>query len=344
MSVAPSQAPALNGERVDVEAAMPTTAVTNDQRTQNWGNSAEAPVVVDIVFESSHAGDVGSAVRASTARERPASERRPHEIRSRPSWCLSVGICFPMVQIFFMLVLLSILYKRTSFGFVFLLVLVFSGWSTCICLGRNWSQQAQPRASLDIPQSSALEQSNVLTKEAREALLTYFFVFAHPTTASVGSETAAEGKTDLPRPQQQQQQGKGMPNSSVDALDGSEGSKRWRRVGDGSGKEARRACEEGGGPDSEGWSTEASCIVCFGDYTDGERLCQLPCQHVFHAECINEWLDRARLPCCPLCKANLLEAGIPTERGVSTGVAGGGTATRAGRGGRQSTADVGARL
>ncbi|CAN0466996.1 unnamed protein product, partial [Discosporangium mesarthrocarpum] len=33
----------------------------------------------------------------------------------------------------------------------------------------------------------------------------------------------------------------------------------------------------------EEWSTEESCIVCFGDYLRGEELCRLPCQHVYHA-------------------------------------------------------------
>ncbi|CAN0374436.1 unnamed protein product [Pylaiella littoralis] len=194
---------------------------------------------------------------------------------------------------------------------------------------------------------SAPEGSNALTKEARDALLTYFFFFAHPTTASAGTDTAAEGKADLPRPQEQQEgQGKGPPDSSVDVLDGSsKGHKRrWWRVG----QEATcaRACGDGGdgGGGGGGSGSESSCIVCFGDYADGERLCELPCRHVFHAECINEWLDQAQLPCCPLCKANLLEARVPRKRNGPDVVAGDGTATaaRAGEGsGRPRTAGVG---
>ncbi|CAN0389273.1 unnamed protein product [Pylaiella littoralis] len=62
------------------------------------------------------------------------------------------------------------------------------------------------------------------------------------------------------------------------------------------------------------WSTDLACIVCFGDYADGDRLCRLPCRHVYHAECIHEWLDRARLPSCPLCKTNLLLAESSSTR------------------------------
>lgn len=32
------------------------------------------------------------------------------------------------------------------------------------------------------------------------------------------------------------------------------------------------------------WSTDDCCIVCFGDYSRGDRLCRLPCRHVYHAQ------------------------------------------------------------
>lgn len=34
---------------------------------------------------------------------------------------------------------------------------------------------------------------------------------------------------------------------------------------------------------SIGWSTSGACIICFGDYTYGEELCRLPCNHLYHA-------------------------------------------------------------
>lgn len=38
------------------------------------------------------------------------------------------------------------------------------------------------------------------------------------------------------------------------------------------------------GPDTGEWSTDQSCIVCFGDYIAGDLLCRLPCRHVYHAK------------------------------------------------------------
>ena len=32
------------------------------------------------------------------------------------------------------------------------------------------------------------------------------------------------------------------------------------------------------------------CIVCFGNYNDGNNLCSLTCNHNFHFACIDQWL------------------------------------------------------
>ncbi|CAE8644168.1 unnamed protein product, partial [Polarella glacialis] len=42
-----------------------------------------------------------------------------------------------------------------------------------------------------------------------------------------------------------------------------------------------------------------SCAVCLSDYVDGEVLRRLPCQHIFHRRCADEWLRRSKR--CPLC-------------------------------------------
>ncbi|CAM9778048.1 unnamed protein product [Ectocarpus sp. 12 AP-2014] len=87
-----------------------------------------------------------------------------------------------------------------------------------------------------------------------------------------------------------------------------------------------RACDSGE------WSTGQACIVCFGDYDPGDRLARLPCRHVYHAQCIDEWLDRAKLPCCPLCKTDLRHATPPDDRSRSISTAGGaGTGVNAAR-------------
>ena len=56
----------------------------------------------------------------------------------------------------------------------------------------------------------------------------------------------------------------------------------------------------GGGCDEE-------CVLCIEAYTSGEVLKQLPCGHVFHAQCIDRWLVHGmayQTRACPLCKAD----------------------------------------
>ncbi|CAB1098784.1 unnamed protein product [Ectocarpus sp. CCAP 1310/34] len=87
-----------------------------------------------------------------------------------------------------------------------------------------------------------------------------------------------------------------------------------------------RACDTGE------WSTGQACIVCFSDYEPGDRLARLPCRHVYHAQCIDEWLDRAKLPSCPLCKTDLRHATPPDDRSRSISTVGGaGTSVNAAR-------------
>jgi len=57
---------------------------------------------------------------------------------------------------------------------------------------------------------------------------------------------------------------------------------------------------------------DLSCTICFGPIEDGNRVGQLPCEHIFHVECLKEWLQRRN--CCPLC----MQANIATPRSPST--------------------------
>ncbi len=43
-----------------------------------------------------------------------------------------------------------------------------------------------------------------------------------------------------------------------------------------------------------------SCAICLADYTHGEPIqCSKNCEHVFHAECIMDWLVKHQeCPCC----------------------------------------------
>ena len=50
-----------------------------------------------------------------------------------------------------------------------------------------------------------------------------------------------------------------------------------------------------------------SCAICFGPLEDNDRVGDLPCQHMFHVECLKTWLQRGR-NACPLCQGEAAEA------------------------------------
>jgi len=48
---------------------------------------------------------------------------------------------------------------------------------------------------------------------------------------------------------------------------------------------------------------QTECIVCLSDFETGCRVRVLPCKHMFHTACIDEWLGRDAH--CPLCRTGL---------------------------------------
>jgi len=54
---------------------------------------------------------------------------------------------------------------------------------------------------------------------------------------------------------------------------------------------------------------DLTCSVCLNDFTEGETVTTLPCQHHFHKNCIESWLHIKRI--CPLCRHDIRE---PMER------------------------------
>jgi len=54
----------------------------------------------------------------------------------------------------------------------------------------------------------------------------------------------------------------------------------------------RRTHEEG---------QELQCVVCHCEVQAGEALCELPCSHAYHSDCINRWFRISQQ--CPLCRA-----------------------------------------
>lgn len=45
------------------------------------------------------------------------------------------------------------------------------------------------------------------------------------------------------------------------------------------------------------------CCICLAKYKEKEEIRQLPCSHIFHQKCVDQWLRI--ISCCPLCKQGL---------------------------------------
>ncbi|EHB08084.1 E3 ubiquitin-protein ligase RLIM [Heterocephalus glaber] len=50
-----------------------------------------------------------------------------------------------------------------------------------------------------------------------------------------------------------------------------------------------------------------TCSVCTTEYTEGNKLCEVPYSHEYHAHCINPWLSENST--CPICRQAVLASG-----------------------------------
>ncbi|KAK1311466.1 E3 ubiquitin-protein ligase [Acorus calamus] len=48
---------------------------------------------------------------------------------------------------------------------------------------------------------------------------------------------------------------------------------------------------------------DSECCICLANYRDSEEVRQLPCSHLFHLGCVDQWLRI--ISCCPLCKKEI---------------------------------------
>jgi len=72
-----------------------------------------------------------------------------------------------------------------------------------------------------------------------------------------------------------------------------------------------KAEEEGDvGDDDSEFGDDNTCTICFVPIVDGDRVGELACDHVFHVECLKEWLKRRNI--CPLCQ--MPNAAAPRSR------------------------------
>ena len=56
---------------------------------------------------------------------------------------------------------------------------------------------------------------------------------------------------------------------------------------------------------SEGMKEQELCSICCVDFDAGEPIRRLKCQHIYHPECIMQWLSRNRT--CPVCRRDQME-------------------------------------
>lgn len=58
-------------------------------------------------------------------------------------------------------------------------------------------------------------------------------------------------------------------------------------------------------------STITDCAVCKDDFEEENEVMTLPCNHIFHVECIKPWLERSGT--CPVCRHQLVEQPEPSR-------------------------------
>ncbi len=59
---------------------------------------------------------------------------------------------------------------------------------------------------------------------------------------------------------------------------------------------------------------EKSCSICLNEFKDNDELCLLQCEHLFHKQCLLNWLKKKHS--CPICRHNIkekIEVIIPDE-------------------------------
>lgn len=61
-----------------------------------------------------------------------------------------------------------------------------------------------------------------------------------------------------------------------------------------------RKHQNGDKTDNDKLDAKNSCSICIEEYQVGEEISSLPCLHMFHCHCINEWLRHCNT--CPICK------------------------------------------
>lgn len=64
----------------------------------------------------------------------------------------------------------------------------------------------------------------------------------------------------------------------------------------------------------------SECSICLGDLVAGEPALRIPCGHLFHEDCVKDWLKKSNE--CPVCRFELPTDDAEYERGRRTRMAG----------------------
>ncbi|KAL5555921.1 hypothetical protein UlMin_038670 [Ulmus minor] len=48
------------------------------------------------------------------------------------------------------------------------------------------------------------------------------------------------------------------------------------------------------------------CRVCLSEFEEGDKVRNLKCNHTFHKECLDKWLQQYCSATCPLCRSKVL--------------------------------------
>ena len=56
------------------------------------------------------------------------------------------------------------------------------------------------------------------------------------------------------------------------------------------------------------------CTICLSDFGEEEDVRRLPCMHLFHIECVDQWLPTNKR--CPICRVDIEHKGEQQQQPV----------------------------
>ena len=94
---------------------------------------------------------------------------------------------------------------------------------------------------------------------------------------------------------------------------------------------AATAKEQDDGEEGGNGEEVDKCTICLCEFDDGEDVRRLPCMHLFHVACVDQWLTLNKR--CPICRVDIETQHCPGGSApFSGGGGGGGAAGPAGNG------------